>query len=292
MNFFTPKFTFHLYLAILSCIYFSGCTNIDKNECRKTHWPTQGLEDGQEGRPSRLSMFLTKCSAYDIKVNNDAYLEGYEKGLDKFCSEDSAFSRGFQGLTPEKVCSQSVKYNTSYKLGVQNFCSDEIGTKDALEGKKANVFCDSKTKYFKGYFTGLKKFCTVENGYKLGYEGKSLSSNCSDELKTKFEQGYRSGRKNYLIKDTKTVQNNIDFAEKELQLVKDRFTEKLSEAYELPATSEDPEEQAKRQELDAEITLLKTKKSKLEQNIFEFQKMINANNAEIGQMTTSSGSKN
>lgn len=279
------KNIFYLCTGLTICIYFSACTNIDKNECRKTHWPTQGFEDGQEGRPSRLSMFLAKCSAFDIKVDNAAYLESYDKGLDTFCSEDSAFSRGFQGLTPEKVCSQKIKYTTSYKLGVQSFCSPEIGNKDALEGKPANVFCGSKSKYFSGYLAGMSKFCTYENGFKLGFEGKALNPMCKDELKLNFELGFNNGRKDYLIKDTRKVQNNIDLAEKELRMVKDRYTEKLSAAYEIPQNTEDPVLQVQRQQLDVEIKLLKEKKSKLEQNIFEFQKLINANNAEIGKMT-------
>lgn len=269
---------------ITVCIYFSGCTSLEKNECGKTHWPTQGFDDGKEGRPSRLSMFLTKCSPYDIPVDNSAYLEGYEKGLDQFCSEDSAFSRGFQGLDPENVCSGKLKYKTSYEMGVQNFCSPEFGLKDANEGKPANLFCGTKSKYFSGFQKGLKKFCAEENGYKLGFEGKPLSSNCNQESTNTFQDGYKNGRKEFLKKDTLRIQNNINLAEKELSLVKDRYTERLSEAYEIPQTSEDPALQEKRIKLDTEIKLLKEKKSKLEQDIFELQKLINVNNAEIGQM--------
>jgi hypothetical protein len=284
MHFLSKKFIFMISVLFSICIYFAGCTNIEKRECGKTHWPTQGFEDGKEGRTSRLSMFLTKCSPFNVAVDNSAYLEGYEKGLDKFCSEDSAFSRGFQGLEPEKVCAGKLKYKTSYELGVQNFCSPEYGLKDAIEGKPANLFCGTKSKYFVGFQNGLKKFCSSENGYKMGFEGKPLSNNCNYESDKTFQEGFKNGRKAFLKKDTLRIQNNINLAEKELSLVKDKYTESLSQAYEIPSTTDDLSLQEKRTKLDVEIKLLKEKKSKLEQDIFELQKLINVNNAEIGQM--------
>lgn len=284
MPFFSNKSIFFSILIFGICNYFLGCTNVEKNECKKTHWATQGFEDGKEGRPSRLSMFLTKCTPYDVTIDNNSYLESYDKGLDQFCSEESAFSRGVQGLKPEGVCEGKTKYKASYDLGVQNFCSQEIGVKHAEEGKSANVFCSSESKYFLGYQQGLKKLCTAENGYKLGFEGKPLPSSCKDKLKIEITKGYQSGRKEFLKKSIKKIQGNINLAEKELTLVKENYTDKLSEAYELPQSTEDPELQKKKDTLDAEIKLLKVKKSELEQKIFEMQKAINEHNAEIGQM--------
>lgn len=279
------KTIFFSFLFLGLCNYFVGCTNIDKNECKKTHWPTQGFEDGKEGRPSRLSMFLTKCTPYDVSIDNGAYIEGYDKGLDQFCSEESAFSRGFQGLKPEEVCSTKTKYKTSYDLGVQSFCSQEIGIKNAEEGKSPNLFCGPKSKYFSGYQQGLKNYCTLQNGYKLGFEGKALTKTCKDVLANAFNTGFNNGRKEFLKKSIQKIQGNIDLAEKELTLVKESYTEKLSAAYELPNDSEDQSLVKKKEALDAEIKLLKIKKSELEQNIFEMQKSINTHNAEIGQMS-------
>ncbi len=245
------------YVAAVLCIFFLGCTNIEKNECKKTHWPTQGFEDGKDGRTSRLSMFLAKCLPFNVSVANDEYLLGYEKGLDQFCSEDSAFSRGFQGLSMENVCSNKNKYKISYELGAQSFCSPEFGKEHALEGKPANLFCSSKSKYFSGYQNGLKQFCTTKNGYKFGFSGKNQTTICTDEFKIKFETGFKNGRKVFLKKDIEKIQNNIGLAEKELNLVKDRYTEKLSEAYEIPQSPEDPDLKNKKLKLDTEIKFLK-----------------------------------
>lgn len=275
-------------LLIGLCIFYFGCTNIDRTECKKTHWPTQGFEDGAEGRTSRISMFLAKCSPYKVNIDSNAYLESYEKGLDKFCSEESAFSRGFQGLSPEAVCANKKKYKISYEMGTQKYCAKDSGIQDAQNGKEANLFCNSKkSDYFLGYQIGLKQFCTPENGYKHGYEGKPKSTVCVDEFKMKYSQGYKTGRLDFLKKDIERIQNNIKLSEKELRLVKDRYTEQLSAAYEMPSSSEDPEIADKKLKIDTEIKLLKEKKSRLEQDIFDQLKKINDNNAEIGKLSQS-----
>lgn len=284
MNIFKIQLIFFFLLNLSFCIFFHGCTNIEKNECKKTYWPSQGFEDGQEGRPSRLSMFLTKCSPFHVTVDNQAYLEGYDKGLDLFCSEDSAFSRGFQGLTPENVCENNAKYKTGYELGVQNFCSEEIGTKDATEGKAINPFCKAKGKYSMGYQKSLKSFCTQDTGYKLGLEGKPITNICKKDVQKSFQMGYQNGRKEFLKTDTKRIQTEIVNAEKQLTLIKDNFTKKTKIAFEFPTDSKDVELNNKKVKLDQEIQLLKESKSKLEQDIFDLQKLINKNNVEISQM--------
>ena len=261
-----------------------SCTNIDKKDCAKTHWPTQGFEDGKVGRPSRISMFLAKCSPHNVNVESTTYLESYEKGLDQFCSDESAFSRGFQSLSPEAVCAEKVKYKKSYDYGMQSFCTSDLGQSDALIGKSINNFCNKKTIYLSGYQSGLKKFCTAENAYKIGADGKLASEICKGEIRTSYEESYKNGRRDFLKKDTLRLQNEIKNKESKITLVKDTYTEKLSEAYEIPKSSEDPEIQEKISNLDKEIKSLKEERSKIEQAIFDLQKLINANNSEIGQM--------
>ncbi len=229
-------------------------------------------------------MFLTKCSVFNLPVENAAYLEGYDKGLDKFCSEDSAFSRGFQGLQPEKVCDLKSNYTKSYNLGVQSFCSTEIGNKDSVNGKSANVFCGTKSKYYAGYLSGLTQFCTYENGFKNGFEGRAQITICTNDLKSNYDNGFKNGRNDFLIKDIKRVQNEILMAEKQLRQVKTEYNDKLNRSYKIPEKTEDLALQNEKLQLSKELNELQEKKSQLEQSIFELQKLINANNSEVGKI--------
>lgn len=276
---------FCLFFLVL-CGFLVQCSSLERKECENIHWATQGFNDGAEGRYSRLSQFLSKCSSYDIKIGSDQYLEGYQKGLDKFCSEESGFSRGVQGLAPEKICEDNKKYNVSYDSGKQNYCTYDIGQKDAQSAKPARLFCERDSNYFQGYQDGLKKFCTSESGYQYGFEGKKETDVCTGKFLPVFYAGYKRGRIDYLRRDNERLNNTIKLAEAELDLVKDRFTEKLAEAYEIPAASQDPYVVEKRLKLDSEIKLLKEKKSKLEDEIFNLQKKINQNNSDIGRLSS------
>lgn len=275
----------HFCLLTLSSFFLIQCGSLEKKECENIHWPTQGFNDGAEGRYSRLSQFLSKCTSHDIKVGSNEYLEGYQKGLDKFCSEESGFSRGVQGLSPEKICEDNKKYSISYDSGKQNYCTYEIGSKDAQSAKPARLFCERDTNYFKGYQDGLKKFCTAESGYKYGYEGQKETQVCTSDLLPIFYGGYKKGRVDFLRQDNQRIGSSIQLVEAELKLVNDGFTQRLAEAYEIPASSEDPYVVEKRMKLDSEIKLLKDKKAKLEQEIFDLQKKVNQNNADIGRLS-------
>lgn len=271
-------------LLLLAPLLLSRCGSLEKKECESIHWASQGFNDGSEGRYSRLSQFLSKCSSHDVSVGSNEYLEGYQKGLDKFCSVESGFSRGVQGLAPEKICEDNKKYALSYDSGKQNYCTYDVGSKDAQEAKPARLFCERDTQYFQGYQDGLKRFCTSESGYKYGFEGKKETNVCTADLLPIFYGGYKRGRVDFLRRDNERINSTIQLAEAELQLVNSRFTEKLAEAYELPAASQDPYVVEKRLKLDSEIKLLKEKKSKLEQEIFDLQKTINQNNSDIGRL--------
>lgn len=286
MLFKVKKEVFIPFVVLIQCIIFTSCTNIDKKECSKTHWPTQGFEDGKEGRNSRTSMFLAKCSPFNVQFDTDGYLEGYEKGLDKFCSDDSAFSRGFQGLSPEGVCKGKKNYIQNYQSGVQSLCTFDLGEKESLAGKSYNSFCPTKTKYKEGYDKGIKLFCSYDNGFKFGIAGSTFSDICKGDFQKTYIQGYNKGRLEYLKKDTSIVQDLIQEKEKTLLQTKDTYTEKLAEAYDLPKQSEDPEIQSKISTLDKEIVSLKEALSKIEEHIFELQKKINANNLEISKLNT------
>ncbi|MCO5113034.1 MAG: DUF2799 domain-containing protein [Bdellovibrionaceae bacterium] len=278
------RFAAHFCLLIATPLLLTQCGSLEKKECENIHWATQGFNDGAEGRYSRLSQFLSKCATHDVSVGSDEYLEGYQKGLDKFCSEESGFSRGIQGLTPEKICEDNKKYAISYDSGKQNYCTYDIGVKDAQNAKPARLFCERDTQYFQGFQDGLKKFCTSESGYKYGFEGKKETQVCTGDLLPIFYGGYKRGRVDFLRRDNEKQASSIQLAEAELKLVNARFTEKLAEAYELPAASQDPYVVEKRLKLDSEIKLLKEKKSKLEQEIFDLQKKINQNNSDIGRL--------
>lgn len=271
-------------LLIPLALLLTQCGSLERKECESIHWATQGFNDGAEGRYSRLSQFLSKCASHDVSVGSNEYLEGYQKGLDKFCSEESGFSRGVQGLAPEKICEDNKKYSISYDSGKQNYCTYEVGVKDAQAAKLARLFCERDTQYFQGYLDGLKKFCTSESGYKYGFEGREETNVCTGDLLPVFYGGYKRGRVDFLRRDNERIASSIELAESELKLVNSRFTEKLAEAYELPAASQDPYVVEKRLKLDSEIKLLKDKKAKLEQEIFDLQKKVNQNNSDIGRL--------
>lgn len=278
------SFLFYAFCLFGICIFFTSCTNVDKKDCSKTHWPTQGFEDGREGRASRVSMFLAKCSPFNIQVDSTSYLDSYEKGLDKFCSDESAFSRGFQGLSPEAVCSNKPVYKQNYISGKNSFCNLDLGKNEALAGKPLNTFCEGKTDYTKGYNQSLKTFCSSENAYKNGFKGNKASTICIGDLEKLYLSGFKKGRLDFLKNESLKLKKEIKTKEDYLSQIKDKYTEALAEAYDLPKTSEDLEIQSKITAVDKKIKDLRENKSKAEEEIFNLQKLINANNLEVSQL--------
>ena len=83
----------------------SACSTMNKGECLNADWNTIGYGDGTNGQPaSRLSKHRSACAEHGVKPNLNAYTNGRNKGLNKYCIPSRAYYLGLSGSGYNGVC--------------------------------------------------------------------------------------------------------------------------------------------------------------------------------------------
>ncbi len=102
----------------------SACTTISKDQCEIGNWDGLGYSDGVKGRASdRFEQYNETCAKYNVRVNLDMWLQGYNRGLLLYCTADHGAWVGQNGSTYNDVCSGPAgrDFSTGYHAGRQVF---------------------------------------------------------------------------------------------------------------------------------------------------------------------------
>jgi len=92
-------------LVIGAGVLITSCETISEDQCFATDWADRGYKDGTNGAArSKLSDYIDKCSEFGADVNRARYLDGFEAGLERYCTYDKGFSRGEGGSSYNAVC--------------------------------------------------------------------------------------------------------------------------------------------------------------------------------------------
>lgn len=106
--------------SILMVGAISGCESISEEDCQLGAWGDFGYKDGINGRSSsRIAKYAEKCGAVGIKPDRDAYLDGYNQGVVKYCTYERGYERGERGDAYNQVCSGdlAVDFAPGYDAG-------------------------------------------------------------------------------------------------------------------------------------------------------------------------------
>ena len=94
--------------SIVWCVcglFLTGCASLSKEECMAADWRTIGFEDGAKGRLlQRIGEHRESCAEYGIAPDFDAYRQGHQEGVSRYCNANVGYSVGRRGASYNGVC--------------------------------------------------------------------------------------------------------------------------------------------------------------------------------------------
>jgi len=83
----------------------SGCATMDESECLYADWQETGYNDGVAGETrDYLNRRAGDCANFDVTPDKEAYLEGYDHGIEDFCTTENGYEKGRSGHNYRGVC--------------------------------------------------------------------------------------------------------------------------------------------------------------------------------------------
>ncbi|MDE0488317.1 MAG: DUF2799 domain-containing protein [Gammaproteobacteria bacterium] len=105
---------------LLAASIAGGCATMSESECINADWREVGRNDGLEGkRQTQLARHYDACIKYGITPDRDEYMAGREAGLNVYCTQDSGYWEGRNGVGYQRVCPASSEpaFLTGYRAG-------------------------------------------------------------------------------------------------------------------------------------------------------------------------------
>jgi hypothetical protein len=89
----------------LAAVLLGGCASISQSECTTGNWQARGLRDGEGGEPvARLDDYAKDCAGYGVAPDRQAYQQGYQQGLARYCTPEGGLHAGRYGYGYASVC--------------------------------------------------------------------------------------------------------------------------------------------------------------------------------------------
>lgn len=85
--------------------FLAGCATLSKSQCQTGDWQQIGFGDGASGATSsRFADHQEACSEHGITVDRAQYMQGYNRGLQQYCTPAKAAEVGIAGRSYKNVC--------------------------------------------------------------------------------------------------------------------------------------------------------------------------------------------
>jgi hypothetical protein len=99
----------HAALVVWMLVMLTGCASLNREQCQRGDWYGIGMADGQVGElAQRMDRHVRACAEYGIRVDDQQYRTGYERGLAEYCTIDNAFESGLLGRRYQRVCPPAI----------------------------------------------------------------------------------------------------------------------------------------------------------------------------------------
>ena len=91
---------------MLGAVMLAGCDTMTVAECKVADWGRVGFADGARGESeSRLAAHTESCAQAGVTPHAQAYRQGWDAGILRFCTAASGWHEGVQGASgKETVC--------------------------------------------------------------------------------------------------------------------------------------------------------------------------------------------
>lgn len=105
----TPTRYAALMLAVLA---LAGCESMSVSECKVADWHRVGWTDGTHGESdSRIADYAEDCGKAGIIPNAPLYRQGWDIGIQQFCTAANGWREGVQGHSGKaSVCQGQAGY--------------------------------------------------------------------------------------------------------------------------------------------------------------------------------------
>lgn len=88
------------FLVLASAVALAGCETMTVSECQVADWQRIGFDDGARGEHhSRLAAHTESCAKAGIRPQPQAYRQGWDDGIARFCTAANGWREGLQGNT-------------------------------------------------------------------------------------------------------------------------------------------------------------------------------------------------
>ncbi|ADZ68497.1 ATPase involved in DNA repair [Polymorphum gilvum SL003B-26A1] len=97
-----------------------GCESVSKDQCLAGDWVSLGRADGAVGRSSnRIEDIVKDCGRHGVTPDPQAYLAGWNEGVQIYCTPANGFNVGRQGSSHSGICPPALagSFEQSYRLG-------------------------------------------------------------------------------------------------------------------------------------------------------------------------------
>ena len=130
--------------ALTGTLILSGCGTLSESQCLASDWQTVGHRDGLDGlQSSQLLKHQNDCVKHGIVPNRQAYLTGWDQGVEQYCQPHNGFTTGERGVKYANVCPTHLKaaFYAAYREGKQiHLARSEISSmQQSIEQKEQRL---------------------------------------------------------------------------------------------------------------------------------------------------------
>lgn len=148
-------------LLAVGLFALGGCAAVTKEQCVAGDWSELGEAHASVGKPtSHLDDVVKSCGKHGITPDTRAYLSGWHRGVQNYCTPLNGFTLGKQYKTRSEICPPQLAsgFEHGYQLGFVIWTAenrvDEARSEvrslqdrlDRLEDELADHDCKSKNK--------------------------------------------------------------------------------------------------------------------------------------------------
>ncbi len=109
-------------LVVLLSVGLASCATLDKDDCLSADWQLIGFNDGAAGyETKRLEQHRDACAEYGVVPQIDDYLQGYDRGVIRYCTAVNGYATARAGKVFNAVCSGDLRpaFAYGFELGVE-----------------------------------------------------------------------------------------------------------------------------------------------------------------------------
>ncbi|BBB24751.1 DUF2799 domain-containing protein [Amphritea japonica] len=111
-------------LSLGLVLSLTGCATLDREDCLTANWELIGFNDGVVGRSAeRLEQHREACSEYGVVPQMEDYLQGYDRGTDRYCTAANGYkiARAGQAYTSACIADYYPGFERGFELGQEAF---------------------------------------------------------------------------------------------------------------------------------------------------------------------------